>query len=123
MKKVFFFLVCLVFASSLSLLATTDGSAVKSSAPEHFASGVKKIVYDAPKDLVTETAEEVPKKPPIISIVEGMNRGTQKFLDHTVKGAYRVATLGTSELESYEIEEPEKGSDEPTKIKISLPGT
>ena len=125
MKKIEFFLSFLfVFLASTSPgLADGGGSAAKSPAPEHFASGVKKIAYDAPKDLVKETVEEIPKKPPIVSVVEGVNRGTQKFIDHTIKGAYRVATLGTSELESYEVEEPKKGSDEPTKFKISLPGT
>ena len=97
---------------------SSDESAVRG-----FAGGVKQVAYDGPKDFVKETAGEVPKKPPLVSVVEGVNRGTQKLLDHTVKGAYRVATLGTSELESYEVEEPEKGSGEPTKIKISLPGT
>ena len=87
------------------------------------ASGVKQVAYDGPKELVEETAEEATKKPPIVNVVEGVNRGTQKLLDNTVKGAYKVATLGTSELESYEVQEPEKGSGEPTKIKISIPGT
>lgn len=87
------------------------------------ASGVKQVAYDGPKELVEETADEATKKPPIVNVVEGVNKGTQKLLDHTVKGAYKIATLGTSELESYEVQEPEKGSGEPTKIKISIPGT
>lgn len=134
MKKTVFFLLCLWVASIPSLLAeeetfppadenTKEESTAKSPPVQHFASGVKKIAYDAPKDLVKETVEEVPKKPPIVSVVEGMNRGIKKSLDHTLKGAYRVATLGTSELESYEVEEPKKGSDEVTKVKISIPGT
>jgi hypothetical protein len=92
-------------------------------AVEGVASGVKQVAYDGPKGFVEETAVEVPKKPTVTRFVEGVNEGTRKLLDSTVKGTYRVATLGTSELESYEIEEPEKGSGEPTKIKISLPGT
>lgn len=125
MKKSAFLLsfLYLCFASASACLADGEGSAAKPPAPQHFASGVKKVVYDAPKDLVKETVEEVPKKPPIVSVVEGVNRGTEKFIDHTIKGAYRIATLGKSELESYEVEEPEKGSDEPTKFKIALPGT
>lgn len=121
MKKIKFFLLSfLLIAASAGLSAE---STAKSSPPANMARGIKNVAYDAPKDLVKETVEEVPKKPPIVSVVEGVNRGTQKFLDHTLKGAYKVATLGTSELESYEIEEPEKGSGEPTKIKISIPGT
>ena len=85
--------------------------------------GVKQVAYEGPKDLAKETVGEVPRKPPIVSVVEGVNRGTEKLIDHTIKGAYKVATLGRSELESYEVEEPEKGSGEPTKFKISLPGT
>lgn len=126
MKKTVFFLFCLWVASIPPLFAEEEISkpeGEKSPPVEHFASGVKKIVYDAPKDLVKETVEEVPKKPPIVSVVEGMNRGIQKSLDHTLKGAYRVVTLGNSELESYEVEEPRKGSDEVTKVKISIPGT
>ena len=45
-------------------------------------------------------------------------RGTEKLLDHTVKGAYKVATLGKGELHSYEIVEPEKGSGEPNRKKV-----
>jgi len=96
---------------------SSQGSPVK-----EMASGVKQVAYDGPKGFAEETAE-IPKKPTITRFVEGVNEGTQRLLDSTVKGTYKVATLGTSELESYEIEEPEKGSGEPTKIKISLPGT
>lgn len=129
-----FLLFCLLVVSIPSLLAEEETSkpqnetlqeksTMKSPPVLHFASGVKKIAYEAPKDLVKETIEEVPRKPPIVSVVEGVNRGIQKSMDHTLKGAYRVATLGTSELQSYEVEEPKKGSDEVTKVKISLPGT
>jgi hypothetical protein len=89
---------------------------------EGIVSGVKQVAYDGPKEFVEETAP-ISKKPTITRIVEGVNEGTRKLLDRTIKGTYKVATLGTSELESYEIEEPEKGSGEPTKIKISIPGT
>ena len=135
MKKTVFFLACLLVASIPSLFAEEETSkpqdetpqeksTVKSPPVQHFASGVKKVAYEAPKDLVKETIEEIPRKPPIFSVVEGVNRGIQKSLDHTLKGAYRVATLGTSELQSYEVEEPKKGSpDDVSKIKISIPGT
>ena len=119
-----FFLFCLLVAFAPALFAEEEEKSQTKSPPiQHFASGVKKMAYEAPKDLVKETVEEIPKKPPIVSVVEGVNRGIEKSLDHTLKGAYRVATLGTSELKSYEVEEPKKGSDEVTKIKISLPGT
>ena len=47
-------------------------------------------------------------------------RGTQSLLDNTVKGAVKVATLGYGEVESYEVQEPEKGSGDPTKIKLKF---
>jgi len=132
MKKTAFFLFGLVTALSPFLLAREDSSKSDepSSSPiQGIASGVKEVAYDAPKDLTAETVKEVPKKPPLVSVVEGVNKGTEKFIDHTLKGAYKVATLGTSELESYKVEEPEKvqkpekGPGDPTKFTISLPGT
>ncbi len=75
-------------------------------------------------EKVEEVEEEEPsRKTPIDGMVAGVNEGTRRILDHTVKGAYRIATLGQSELESYQVEEPEKGSGDVTKIKISIPGT
>lgn len=127
MKKAAFLLFFLCVASVPFLFAeeetSEDPSTTQSPPLQHFASGVKKVAYEAPKDLVKETVEETPKKPPVVSMVRGLDRGIRKSLDHTLKGAYRVATLGRSELESYEVEEPQKGSDEVTKVKISLPGT
>ena len=124
MKKLIFFLLGLLMVSSSRLLAEEDASQKKDSSPiKGIASGVKNIAYDAPKDLAAETVKEAPKKPPLVNVVEGINKGTEKFIDHTIKGAYKVVTLGTSELESYEVQEPEKGSGEPTKFKISIPGT
>lgn len=134
MKKSVFFLSCFLVVSIPSLFAqpktsvpesqVSEEESTSSSSPvQRFAGGIKQVAYEGPKDFAKETASEVPKKPPLLNVVEGVNKGTEKLLDHTIKGAYRVATLGTSELESYEVQEPEKGSGEPTKFKISLPGT
>lgn len=131
MKKFLLLLSCLMVATIPSLFAAEedldDTEALEppqSVSPlKGMAKGVKQVVYTGPKEFTKETVAEVPKKPPIVNVVEGVNRGTQKLLDNTVRGAYRVVTLGTSELESYEVQEPEKGSGEPTKIKISIPGT
>jgi hypothetical protein len=79
----------------------------------NMAGGVKQATYDSTTDLVSESTEGV----------EGVNRGTGKVLDNTVKGVSKVASLGFSEVENYEVSEPEKGSDEPTKIKFKIPGT
>ena len=126
MKKVVLLLSCLLMVSPNFLMAEekTSPSDEGSSSPiGGIAKGVKTVAYDGPKDFAAETMKEVPKKPPIVNVVEGLNRGTEKLLDHTIKGAYKVATLGMSDLESYEVQEPEKGSGEPTKFKISIPGT
>ena len=101
----------------------THSDAQSTSAIQGIAKGVKEAVYEGPKELVEETVKETPKKPAFIAMIQGLNEGTKKFLDHTLKGIYRVATLGKSELKDYEVEEPKKGSNEPTKIKISIPGT
>ena len=124
MKKFAFFTFCLLLVSLPLLFAKKETSDDSSSSPlKGLASGVKQVAYEGPKDFTKETVSEAEKKPPIVNVVEGVNKGTQKLLDHTIKGAYKVATLGTGELESYEVEEPEKGSGEPTKFKISIPGT
>ena len=124
MKKIFFIFLCLLLVSIPSLFAEGEKESTSQPSPaRHFASGVKKVVYEGPKDFTKETVSGFPKKPPIVGVVEGVNEGTKKLLDNTLKGAYRVATLGTSELESYKVEEPEKGSNETSKIRISIPGT
>lgn len=126
MKKIIFLLSCLVVLSPRFLTAsedTTPSEGKSSSAVGGIAKGVKQVAYEGPKDFTTETVKEVPKKPPIVNVVEGVNKGTEKLVDHTIKGAYKVATFGKGELESYEVQEPEKGSGEPTKFKISIPGT
>ena len=123
MKKLVFLLSCLMMASTFPAFATDQGSSSGSSAIRGMAGGVKKVVYEGPKDFTKETAKEAVKKPPIVNVVEGVNKGTEKLLDRTVKGAYKVATFGKGNLKSYEIEEPRKGSDDTTKIKIKIPGT
>ena len=126
MKKIALLLSCLMIPPQPFLFAAKEGNASTSSSPSPLrgvAGGVKKVVYEGPKDFTKETIKEVPKKPPIVNVVEGVNKGTEKLLDHTIKGAYKVATLGQGDLKSYEIEEPRKGSDDTTKIKIKIPGT
>lgn len=124
MKKIAFLLFLSLIFSPPTLKAEEDETHGSVRSPiKGIASGVKQVAYDGPKDFTKETVSEAPKKPPIVNVVEGVNKGTEKLIDHTIKGAYKVATLGMSELESYEVQEPEKGSGEPTKFKISIPGT
>jgi hypothetical protein len=96
------------------------------------ASGVAGVGTGA-KDLLTDTVEETLAGPPIKGTIEGVQAGSQKLVDSTVKGAYKVATLGLDELESYELETPPKPADatvaqpskqqDPTKFKVKIPGT
>jgi len=86
-------------------------------------SGVKQATVDSAAGLVGETAEATRDEAPIVGTLEGARRGTESVLDNTVKGVAKVATLGYGSVDSYEVEEPEKGSDDTTKIKIRIPGT
>jgi len=86
------------------------------------AAGVKEIV-SGPAGFVSETARGTASRSPVNGALEGVNDGSQKLLDNTVKGAVKVATLGFGEVHNYEVQEPEAGSGEPTKIKIKIPGT
>lgn len=88
----------------------------------NFAGGVKQATVDNTSDLISETAEGTRDKS-VNSTLEGVSRGSQKVLDNTVKGAVKVATLGYGEVDSYEVVEPAKDSDETTTIKIKIPGT
>ena len=109
--------------STPSLLAKQNPAELDLGSGEKFAQE-KDTLSEEKEELAKEAAADaIPYKPGIAGFFQRMNEGTKKFFDNTLKGTYRVATLGQSELQSYEIQEPEKGSDEPTKIKISLPGT
>lgn len=88
----------------------------------NIAGGFKQATYDSTADLISET-EEATEENAVTGALEGPRRGSEKILDNTVKGAVKVATLGYGSVDSYEVAEPKKGSDEPTKIKIKIPGT
>ncbi|MDP3921551.1 MAG: hypothetical protein Q8R76_12200 [Candidatus Omnitrophota bacterium] len=90
---------------------------------KNIATGVKEATFDSTRGFITDTAEGTLEEPPVIGTIEGARKGTEKILDGTVKGAVRVATLGFGHVDSYEVLEPEKGSEETTTIKIALPGT
>ncbi len=93
------------------------------SALKRFAGGVKQASVDSAAGFISETAESTAEEPPIVGTLEGARKGTGKILDSTVRGAVKVVTLGKGEVNDYEVVEPEKGTDEPTKIKIKIPGT
>lgn len=101
-----------------------DGLPVEEqSAAGRFAGGVKQVSVDSTAGFISETAETTAEEPPIVGTLEGARKGTGKILDSTVKGAVKVVTLGQAEVGDYEVVEPEKGTDEPTKIRIKIPGT
>ena len=90
---------------------------------KNFAGGVKQATVDSAAGLLSETADGTAEDAPIVGTVEGIRKGSGKVLDNTVKGVGKVATLGYGDVDNYEVEEPEHGTDEPTKIRIKIPGT
>ncbi len=90
---------------------------------KNMAGGVKQATVDSAAGLVSDTAEGTKNDAAVVGTLEGARKGSEKVLDNTVKGLSKVATLGYGEVKNYEIQEPEKGKDEPTKIKIKIPGT
>lgn len=89
---------------------------------KNMAGGVKQATVDSTTDFVSETADGA-KEDGGLGTFEGVREGSGKVLDNTVQGAYKVATLGYGDEAKYEVQEPEKGSDETTKIKFKIPGT
>ncbi len=86
-------------------------------------SGVKQATVDSTTGLISDTTEGTREDAAVVGTLEGARKGSEKVLDNTVKGVSKVATLGYGEVKNYEIQEPEKGKDEPTKIRIKIPGT
>ncbi len=141
MKKTFSILLLTIFAASLQLGMAHRGQYDEEAREEErlqkqaekearhdkkplreFAGGLKQATVDSTAGLIEETTESTTEDP-ITGTLEGARRGTGKVLDNTVKGAVKVATLGYGNVEHYEVEEPEAGSEEPTKIKFKIPGT
>ena len=92
----------------------------KSNPAKRFAGGVKQATVDSTTGLLSDTANGESEAPPVLGTLEGARQGSAKFLDNTVRGAVKVATLGYGDAGHYEVAEPEKGSGEPTKIKIKI---
>lgn len=120
MRKIAIFSLLGLWILPISALAGTKPAELNPESQEKLEERKKSA---SEKEAEVGAPEETPPLSGIGGFFQRMNRGISGFLDRTLKGSYRVATLGQSELKSYEIQEPEKGSDEPTKIKISLPGT
>lgn len=98
------------------------------------AGGVKQATYDSTAGLLSDTAQETKDGAPVVGTVEGAIKGSEKVVDNTVKGVFKVATLGLGEVDSYQKEEPkhhtaygssttfgnEDDTDSMTKFKIAL---
>jgi hypothetical protein len=85
----------------------------------NFAGGVKQATVDNTTGIIDETQEGA-QDGPVTGTLEGTRRASGRVLDNTVRGAVKVATLGYGEVDTYEVVEPEKGTDEPTKIKFGF---
>ena len=86
---------------------------------KNFAGGVKQATLDSTAGLLEETSQGAAEAP-VTGTLEGVRQGSEKVLDNTVKGAVKVATLGYGHVDHYEVEEPKKNSEEPTKIKLKF---
>lgn len=87
------------------------------------AEGVKQATVDSAAGFISDTADATSSGSPVLGTLEGARQGSGKILDNTVKGAVKVATLGYGDVTHYEVEEPEHGKDDTTKIRIKIPGT
>ena len=87
------------------------------------AEGVKTATVDSTTGFLSETRDSTEEGKPVVGTLEGARKGTGVILDNTVKGALKVATLGQGDVEHYEVKDPEKNSDETTKITLKIPGT
>lgn len=90
---------------------------------KNMAGGVKQATVDSAAGFVSDTTQGTKEDAAVVGTLEGARKGSEKVLDNTIRGVSKVATLGYGEVKNYEIEEPETGKDEPTKIKIKIPGT
>jgi len=84
------------------------------------AHGVKEATVDSTSDLISETAEAMREEPPVLGTLEGARVGGAKAVEHAVKGALKVATLGYADSEKIQVEQPKANTTEVTKYKISF---
>lgn len=85
-----------------------------------FVGGIKQATVDNTKDVISDTTDGTRSGNPIAGTLEGARQSSGKVLDNTVKGAAKIATLGYVENPRYEVEDPEKGTDDTTKIKFKF---
>lgn len=98
--------------------ARAEQSTEEPSAAKNFAKGLKEVTVDNVKDTLSDTAKGTASGKPVVGTIDGAQTASEKFVDNTVKGVKKVVSLGYSKDESYEIDEPEKGSGDAAKIKL-----
>lgn len=87
-------------------------------AAKNFVSGVKDATVGTTTGFVTDAVETTKTK---TADEEGkITQGESAVLDSTVKGVSKIATLGYGEVKHYEVEPPEAGTDDTSKIKIKF---
>lgn len=85
---------------------------------KNFAKGIKEVTYDNVKDTLSDTASSTIHEKPVIGTLDGSQQAGEKVVDNTIKGVKKVASLGYAKDDSYEIDQPEKGSGDAAKIKL-----
>jgi hypothetical protein len=97
----------------------TEMSGVRKAA-RGITSGVKEATVDSTTGLLSDTAEATKKDPPVLGTLEGARAGGAKAVEHAVKGAFKVATLGYADTDKMQVEQPKANTDEVTKFKIGF---
>jgi hypothetical protein len=85
---------------------------------KNFATGVKEMTVDNVKDTLEDTAHGTMSEKPVVGTLDGTQQAGAKVVDNTIKGVKKVASLGYAKDDSYEIEQPQKGSGDAAKIKL-----
>ena len=85
---------------------------------KNFATGVKEMTVDNVKDTLGDTAHGTMSERPVVGTLDGTQQAGEKVVDNTIKGVKKVVSLGYAKNDNYEIEQAEKGSGDPAKIKL-----
>lgn len=85
---------------------------------KNFATGVKEMTVDNVKDTLSDTAESTLREKPVVGTLDGTQQAGEKFIDNTLKGVKKVASLGYAKNDNYEIEQAEEHSGDAAKIKL-----
>lgn len=85
---------------------------------KNFATGVKEMTVDNVTDTLGDTAHGTMSEKPVVGTLDGTQQAGEKVVDNTIKGVKKVVSLGYAKNDNYEIEQAEKGSGDPAKIKL-----